>query len=210
MQLTADSTKIVNFPFTRTEVFEKTVANYDHVAQEFPFLKYQHTNLKKSMYSRMSSYLGIGGYLNPFTNEAQVNSKTPLFRFPVVAAHEIGHQVGYSAENETNLIGYMVTKKNEDVYFQYAASAYALAYCLNAINRTDEVAFNLMVEKLNKGVKDNYQELQDFHEAYENPLEPIFTSIFSAFLKANNQADGVQSYSRVVHLLVGYHKKYPL
>ncbi len=210
IQLTADSTKIVNFPFTRTEVFKKTVANYDQVAKEFPFLKYQRTNLKKSMYSSMSSYIGIGGYLNPFTNEAQVNTKTPLFRFPVVTAHEIGHQVGYSAENETNLIGYIVTQKNEDVYFQYAATAYALAYCLNAIHRTDEATFNRFMKKLNKGVKENYQELQEYHEAYENPLEPIFTSIFNAFLKANNQTDGVKSYSRVVHLLVGYHKKYPL
>lgn len=210
IQITGDSAAMVIVPYTRNEIFEKTISSYNGLDGQMPFLTYRRPSVKKSMFSRMSSYMGIGGYLNPFTNEAQVNKKTPVFRFPVVVAHEIGHQVGYSAENETNLIGYLVTLKNEDIYFKYSASAYALAYCLNAVHGTDKAAFELLYEGINDGVKKNYQELLDFHDSYENPFEPIFTSIFSTFLKANNQADGVKSYSRVVHLLVGYHKKYPL
>lgn len=208
--ITDDSTAMVKIPYTQNEIFEKTIANYQKLDTEMPFLTYKKPSVKKSMFSSMSSYMGIGGYLNPFTNEAQVNQKTPVFRFPVVVGHEIGHQIGYSAENETNLIGYMVTAQNQDLYFQYSASAYALAYCLSAVHATDEKEFDRLYTYINEGVKKNYRELQDFHEAYENPFEPIFTSIFSTFLKANNQADGVQSYSRVVHLMVGYHKKYPL
>lgn len=209
-QITGDSLTKVQVPYTRNEIFEKTISKYSHLEQYAKFLNYEQPNLKKSMFSTMSSYMGIGGYLNPFTNEAQVNKKTPVFRFPVVVAHEIGHQVGYSAENETNLIGYMVTLKNEDVYFQYSASAYALSYCLNAIYVIDKEDFEKISNSINEGVKENYRELQAFNKAYENPLEPLFKSIFSVFLKANNQADGVKSYSRVVHLLVGYHEKHPI
>jgi len=162
------------------------------------------------MFSILSSYMGIGGYLNPFTNEAQVNRKTPLFRFPVVSGHEIGHQIGYSAENETNFIGYLVTAKNEDIYFQYSAYSYALSHCLNAIHRTDKNASKELYKQLNEGVIQNYKELQEFHEAYENPFEPIFKSIFSTFLKANNQKDGIKSYGKVVNLMVGYHERFPL
>ncbi len=209
-QVTADSSALVQLPYTRKEIIEKTIAGYGSVDERMPFLEYQNPNIKKSMFSILSSYMGIGGYLNPFTNEAQVNRKTPLFRFPIISAHEIGHQVGYSAENETNLIGYLVTLKNEDIYFKYSANAYALSYCLNAVHRTDEKAFEQIFAKLNEGTKKNYQELQDFHDAYENPFEPIFKSVFSTFLKANNQEDGIKSYSKVVNLLVGYHERYPL
>ena len=210
VEITGDSTQMVQVPYTRNEVFEKTIENYTLLERQLPFLGYHRPSIKKSMYSILSSYMGIGGYLNPFTNEAQVNRKTPLFRFPVVSGHEIGHQIGYSAENETNFIGYLVTVKNEDIYFQYSAYAYALSYCLNAVNRTDENASKALYAKLNQGVIKNYMELQEFHEAYENPFEPIFKSVFSTFLKTNNQKDGIQIYGKVVNLMVGYHERYPL
>jgi len=210
VEITGDSTKMVEIPYTRNEVFEKTIAHYNLLAQQLPFLVYQRPSIKKSMFSILSSYMGIGGYLNPFTNEAQVNRKTPLFRFPVVSGHEIGHQIGYSAENETNFIGYLVTAKNEDIYFQYSAYSYALSHCLNAIHRTDKNASKELYKQLNEGVIQNYKELQEFHEAYENPFEPIFKSIFSTFLKANNQKDGIKSYGKVVNLMVGYHERFPL
>ncbi len=210
LKITNDSTAMVQVPYSRKEILEKTVGAYKILGEQLPYLEYERPSIKKSMYSIVSSYMGIGGYLNPFTNEAQVNRKTPLFRFPVVSGHEIGHQVGYSAENETNFIGYLVTIKNEDVYFQYSGYAYALNYCLNAIHRTDENVAKEIYEQLNSGVIKNYKELQDFQEAYENPFEPVFKSVLSTYLKANNQKDGIQSYGKVVNLMVGYHERYPL
>ena len=210
LQITGDSTQMVQIPYNKDEVFNKTVRAYESLPAQLSFLSYEQPSIKKSMFSTVSSYMGIGGYLNPFTNEAQVNKLTPVFRFPVISGHEVGHQVGYSAENETNFIGYLVTLKNPDPYFQYSASAYGLNHCLNAIYRTDESEFEKLYEQLNEGVKKNYQELRDFNEAYENPIEPIFESVYNSFLKANNQPDGVKSYSKVVHLMVGYHTKNPL
>ncbi len=209
-KITGDTTAIVQVPYGRNAIIEKTVAGYGHLEKQYPFLKYHRPSIKKSMYSTFSTYLGIGGYLNPFTNEAQVNALTPLFRFPVVVGHEVGHQVGYSAENETNLIGYLVTMKNDDPYFQYSAYAFGLSHCLMAIARVDKPEFELLYALLNEGTKKNYRELNAFYAQYENPIEPLFQSVFNTFLKANNQPDGVQSYGKVVHLMVAYHLKHPI
>ena len=209
-ELTSDSTKRVQVPYSRNEIFDKTVNGYEQIQDELPFLKYSHRSLKKSMFSTLASYMGIGGYLNPFTNEAQVNALTPEFRFPVVSGHEVGHQVGYSKENETNFIGYLVTMKNEDHYFQYSASAYALSHCLSAIRRSDKEKFDELYAKVNVGVQENYRELYEHNLEFVNPFEPIFKSIFSTFLKANQQKDGIKSYGKIVELMVGYHEKYPL
>ncbi len=208
--LTGDSTQMVNVPYPQEEIFQKTVYGYAEIKKRIPFLTYTNPSIKASGYSTLSSYLGIGGYLNPFTNEAQVNALTPAFRLPVISGHEIGHQIGYAAENETNFIGYLVTVRHKDPYFQYSAYAYALSHCLSAIARENETEFEQLYSTLNNGVKANYQELRDFYTRYENPFEPIFESVFSTFLKANNQADGIQSYGRVVSLMVGYHKKHPI
>jgi len=210
LKITGDSTQMVQVPYDRKEIFDKTVNGYEQLQAQLPFLEYHHRSLKKSTFSTLISYLGIGGYLNPFTNEAQVNALTPVFRFPVVSGHEVGHQVGYSKENETNFIGYLVTMKNEDVYFQYSASAYALSHCLSSIRRIDEQKFQELYYKINLGVQENYRELYEFNLKYANPFEPIFKSIFDSFLKANRQQEGVKSYSKIVGLMVGYHEKYPL
>jgi len=209
-KITLDSTKKVIIPHTKKEIFDITIKGYAELEEKIPFLAYKKTSLKKSLFSTLLTYMGYGGYLNPFTNEAQVNSMIPSFRYPVVSGHEIGHQIGYSAENETNLIGYIVTSNNPDIYFKYAAYAYALSYCLASIKKQDEFIFEELYCKVNTGIKKNYQETSNFWKAHENPLEPIFKSIFNTFLKANNQQDGIKSYKGVVSLLVNYHKKHPL
>ncbi|MBQ0741381.1 DUF3810 family protein, partial [Aquimarina celericrescens] len=78
---------------------------YTRIEKIHSFLKYEQPSIKESLFSTGLSYMGYGGYLNPFTQEAQVNGLVPNFRFPVIAGHEMGHQIGYSAENETNSIG---------------------------------------------------------------------------------------------------------
>ena len=104
----------------------------------------------------------------------------------------------------------MVTANNNDIYFQYAGYAYALGYCLSDIRSSDKEEFNRLLSTLNPGVKNNFQEMSNFWNSYENPMEPVFKSIFNSFLKANNQTEGIRSYNAVVSLLVAYHKQKPL
>ena len=209
-KITSDSTQFVDIPYSKDQISKLTKVGYQRLEKKYPQWKYDKPSLKKSLFSTGLTYMGYGGYLNPFTNEAQVNGKIPKFRYPFVSSHEVGHQIGYSAENETNFIGYLAASNHEDIYFRYSAYTYMLGYCLNEIQRNDEVVFNRLYAQLNPGILKNYQEVSDFWEAHQNPLEPIFKSIFNSFLKANNQADGIQSYSKVVALLVNYHKKNPL
>ncbi|MGC1515367.1 MAG: DUF3810 domain-containing protein [Maribacter sp.] len=208
--ITNDTSLAVVIPYSQKEMFQITLAGYDAFKAEHPFLEYDTPSIKTSLFSAGLTYMGYAGYLNPFTNEAQVNGILPDFRFPVVTGHEIGHQLGYSAENETNFIGYLVTAKNKDKYFQYAAYAYALGYCLNDVYRGDKASFDHMMNAINPGVKLNFQEMNAFWTAYENPMEPVFKSIFNSFLKANNQREGIKSYNAVVSLLIAYHKEHPL
>lgn len=209
-QITSDSLAAVKIPYTKKDIFDLTEMGYTNLEKKFPRFKYQKPSVKASLFSTGLTYMGYGGYLNPFTNEAQVNGKLPAFRHPFVASHEVGHQIGYSAENETNFIGYLAATSHDDLYFQYSAYAYVLGYCLSSVQLEDEATFNKLYRRLNPGILKNYKEVSDFWESHENPMEPVFKAIFDSFLKANDQADGIQSYSRVVALLVNYHKKYPL
>ncbi len=208
--ITKDTARAVEIPYTKNEIFEKTLIGYGRLENTYPFLAYKNPSIKKSLFSTGLSYMGYGGYLNPFTHEGQVNARLPNFRFPVVAGHEIGHQLGYSAENETNFIGYLATMHNPDIYFQYAAYAYALSYCLSDIRRNDETKFEDLYATIHPGTQRNFEEMAYFWQSFENPMEPVFKSIFNTFLKANNQTQGIKSYNAVVSLLIPYHQEHPL
>jgi len=201
---TNDSLK-VELPFTKSEIFDKVKDGYQSLSKEYPHLDYQPKSIKKSIYSIPLTYMGFSGYLNPFTNEAQVDGLIPTYKFPTTSCHEAAHQLGYAAENEANFIGSLAAMHNDDVYFKYSGYTFALRYCLVELFKRDPENYKVILPTINKGIIKNYQEVQDFWKAYENPLEPIFEKTFDNFLKANNQAAGMKSYSYVVALLVNYY-----
>jgi len=203
-QITQDSLAPVHIPYPKREIFQKTEDAYALLQKQFPEFEYTNPSLKSSIYSLPLTIMGYGGYLNPFTNEAQVNGITPAFRLPMVSGHEVGHQLGYSAEDATNFIGYLVTSNSDDVYFKYASYHHALGYCLSDLFYKDETQYKRILATLNPGVKENFKELNDFWKKYENPLEPMFKSVFNTFLKVNNQKEGIKSYNGVVGLMINY------
>lgn len=207
LELTGDTISPVHIPYSKKEIFSKTEEAYKNFAKQYPDFEYDHKSLKSSIYSIPLTFMGYGGYLNPFTNEAQVNGVTPKFRLPAVSGHEVGHQLGYSAEGATNFIGFLVTSQSTDPYFKYSAYHHALGYCLTDLYHKDEERYNEIVPTLHAGVKENFNELSDFWKKYENPLEPLFKSVFNTFLKVNNQKEGIKSYNSVVGLMINYRKQ---
>ncbi len=204
LKITNNDTVKVDIPYSKLEVFEITKKGYDNLKQVFPHLEYTPKSVKKSLFSYPLTYMGFSGYLNPLTNEAQVDAIIPIYKFPTTTAHEIAHQLGYAAENEANFIGTLATINNDDIYFKYTGYTFGLRFCLNEIYRRDEALYETIVKTVNKGILKNYKEVRDFWETHQNPTEPLFKLFYSNFLKANSQEKGMESYSYVVALLVNY------
>lgn len=204
-----DSLK-VDLPYSKSEILEIAPDGYKHLKRVFPHLKYHPESVKKSIYSYPLTYMGFSGYLNPFTNEAQVDAIIPIFKFPTTTTHEVAHQLGYAAENEANFLAFMASSNHPDPYIKYCGYAFGLRFCINEIYARDECLFEDMAADINEGILKNYKETREFWEAHINPLEPYFKIFYNNFLKANNQTKGMDSYSYVVALLVNYIEANPL
>lgn len=201
----ADSVKI-DIPYSQSTMFKKSLNGYENLEKEYPKLAYTPKSIKKSGWSLGLTYMGYSGYLNPFSGEAQVNNLIKTFKFPVVVCHEEAHQIGYAAENEANFIATLASLHNDDPYFQYAGSIFALRYLINEVARNDEAQFQELQKTINPGILASYKEMRDFWIQYENPFE-VFSQIFwDNFLKANNQSDGILTYSYMVALVVNYYE----
>lgn len=208
-QLAVNDSSGVVYAFAKADIYKKTLDGYVSLQSQFPTLEYTPKSIKTSLLSYPLSIMGYSGYLNPITNEAHINGYIPMYRYPVVSCHEQAHQLGYAKENEANFVAVMATLSNEDPYFQYSGSIFALRYCLNDLYRRDAELGAKYRDTIRPGIFANYRESQDFWERMENPLEPFFKYFYSGYLKANNQPDGLKSYSYMVALLVNYDKHFP-
>lgn len=197
--------KVTN-PSNQEAIFASSQNGYDNLAKQYSFFKYEIPSRKKSLFSLPLTYMGFAGYINPFTNESQVNYKIPSYNFPYVISHEMAHQIGYASESECNFIGFLACVKNKDLYAQYAAYTVALNYCLNTIGFINETEFNNLKEKINPGILENYKESKAFWEQYDTFIDKGFHAFYDQFLKMNQQKDGMDSYSKFVDLLVNYYK----
>jgi hypothetical protein len=204
-----DSLKVVPI-YTQGQVFEKNQNGYAALANQYPFFTYETPSIKRSIISLPLSYMGFAGYLNPFTNEAQVNYKLPMYNFPTTACHEMAHQIGYASESEANFIGFLASVKNDDPYFQYSGYVFALRYCLGNWEIRDEKVLNELLKTVHPGILKNFRESEEFWDSYESFLETGFHIFYDNFLKINQQEEGLESYSRFVDLLVNYYKTRPL
>jgi hypothetical protein len=209
-QLTQNKNTKIAFPYSQEQVFQMNTEGYKKVAIQYSFFQYSRLSGKQSLFSLPLTYMGFGGYLNPFTNEAQVNYLMPMYHSPTTSCHEMAHQMGFASESECNFIGFMASVNNKDLYFQYSGYSFALRYCLANWKMRNETVYKQLLQTVHSGILKNYEESDDFWKAYQTPIETSFHLFYDTFLKWNQQKDGMEGYSKFVNLMVNYYKNKPL
>ena len=200
-----DTVKVI-VPYSTHDIYSLSPKAYANLEKDFSYFTYHHKSIKSSLFSVPLSYMGFGGYLNPFTNEAQVNMKLPLYNLPATTCHEMSHQIGYANESEANFIGFMANVYSDDIYFKYSGYTFALRYCINNIAKFDEAKAKSMLPLIHTGIRKNFKESKDFSKKYASFIEDIFEYFYDNYLKMNRQKDGLETYSKFTGLLVNYYK----
>ena len=204
--ITKNDTVIVENPLTKNEIKANVALAYTQLEKKYPQFKYANPKVKHSLFSVPLTYMGFGGYLNPITNEAQVNSLIPKNNYAATVCHEAAHQIGIASESEANFIGYLASTNSNDAYFKYSGYLMALRYCISEVYRKDPASFEALKPFINKGILKDMQQSQKFWESYHNWSEKYFKTFYDNYLKANKQVDGIKGYSKMVVLLINYHK----
>ena len=203
-----DAKVIISYDF-RT-IFTISTNGYDSLSKKHPYFRFQTRSTKRSLFSLPLTYMGFGGYLNPFTNEAQVNDLVPLYSLPMTVNHEMAHQMGYASESECNFIGFLASVNNRDAYFQYSGYSMALRYCLANWQVRDKRIYKQLLKTVHPGVLKNYKESVAFWQKYDTFIDKGFHAFYDQFLKLNQQKDGMEGYSKFVNLMLNYEKKHKL
>lgn len=207
VQITKNDTVAVKIPYTDEEIYTLAVQGYKKLPSDLRDYSYEHKSIKTSLFSLPLSYMGFGGYVNPFTHEAQINNLKPKYTSPLTTCHEMAHQTGIGSESDCNFIGFITATKNDDLYFQYSAYSFALRYALTNLEGIEHGSSKIFADKINKGVLKNYYQSELFWNAHQTPLNTFFEHFYDTFLKANQQKEGMESYSKFIGLVIGYDQK---
>lgn len=189
------------------DVFSRAYKGYERASTMYPVLTGNYGKPKKVLSSTAMSYLGISGIYFPYTAEANVNTNIPDVMLPNTAAHEMAHQRGFSREDEANFIAYITCTMHPDIDFQYSGTLLALIHSSNALYRNDKERYEKIKELYSEDVVKDLVEINEFWKQYEGPIEKASSKVNNAYLKANNQKDGIKSYGRMVDLLIAEYKK---
>lgn len=173
------------------------------LAEQYPALERPlYSPPKPVLASELMSYANIGGMFFPFTMESNINVDNPSFAIPWAMAHELAHQCGFMREDEANFIAYLACKGSDDAMMRY--SGYLLAYdnAISALRKVDPEAASAIASGLSAAVQRDLAQRAEHWAKYEGPVQDVSNAANDTYLKANNQADGMRSYGRMVDLLL--------
>lgn len=153
---------------------------------------------KPSVFGYFMQYLGIQGYYNPFTGEAQVNRFLPSFMLPFVVCHEMAHQNGIAAEDDANLIAYALCVLSPDKDFSYSGYFNIWLYTHNRLRMADSTAANQLITTLNPLSHSQLDTLRAIRRRYRSKMNEYSSAVYDRYLRLHNQKNGIDSYYGVV------------
>ena len=166
--------------------------------------EYKNISVKKSLFSLPLSYMGFSGYINPFTNEANINYMIPSTSQIFVINHEMMHQLGIASEKDANFLSYVTLINSDDEYLKYCGLSYALRLCLNELSKIDNNKYQYFLKKVNKGIIKDYVEINKFWKSYEGKVEQVSKKSYDLYLKQNNIKSGIKNYNESISLILKY------
>lgn len=153
-------------------------------------------NIKPSLFNFMMQYLGIQGYYNPLTGEAQVNRYLPKFMLPFVVSHELAHQSGIAAEDDANLLAFVLGAKTNDTTFLYSAYFNIWLYTHHKMYIQDSTVANALKQELNGLTLSHLDTLRDIRRRYRTEFSNYSLAAYDKYLKLLQQKEGLGSYKK--------------
>jgi hypothetical protein len=180
----------------------------DRAGEVFPELSGSRVSAKPVALSHYWSYTGIAGMYFPFFGEANVNIDIPAIELPLTMCHEVSHTRGIAREQDANLASFLACIYSDRTDFQYSGYQYAFSYCMADLHFADIDAYQNIITKISDAVFRDWQQEGAYWLQFEGPVEQTSTEINDSYLKANQQEEGVRSYTLVTNLIIDYYFSY--
>ena len=185
---------------------EEGVKAMENLGESWPSLSGFYPRPKPVGLSRILSVQQLSGIYSPFTAEANFNRQMTPYNIPHTICHELSHLKGFMREDEANFIGYLACILADSLEYRYSGYLMGWIYATNALYEADQEAYFELAGRLPERVNRALAANNRFWDQYEGKIAEAATQANDAYLKINQQEDGVKSYGRVVDLMLAYYR----
>lgn len=182
---------------------EKEMTKYWSKEFKESWISKYYPKAKPSLFSSFLGFLGVGGYYNPFTTEAQFNANVPDTKHPFNVMHELSHQMGFAPEQDANLVGFLSCYHSDKIQLNYVANWKGMKYALYNVYPSDSLFVDSVLNCYSPAMKRDRELEIYYNKKDESILSDYFSQFNDWFLKSNNQDDGVKSYGLFISYLIG-------
>lgn len=189
------------------QIFAGAARAYERAAVNYPFLENGEPLVRSSIWGLVGDYVGFMGYFNPFTGEAEVNTRIPRFLMPYTTCHEIAHQLGYAKENEANFAGYLAASNSDDPFFHYSVYLDLFLYANRDLSLNDSAHARRLISGLSPAIQQDLRAWKRYVQKQENPAADFVGRFYELYLRNNQQPSGLRSYSEVTRFLIAFFRK---
>lgn len=203
-----DEFGVFQLSMSNNELGKEMVKAYDKIAKDYPILGGWYPKPKALMLSGLMSRMQLTGIFLPFTMEATVNVAVPDYSIPATMGHEMAHQRGFMREDEANYIGYLVCSNSDQVDLQYSGVMQALIITANALYDKDVDLYQQVAATYSVKLRFDLNANTEYWRQFENQsISNAVEKINNTYLIMNDQTDGIQSYGRMVDLLLAEYRE---
>ena len=185
------------------ELSDKARKSMNDLSENYPSLRGYYPSPKQlTILSGAFSAMGVSGIYSPFTVEANINGEMQDMEKPFTACHELSHLRGYMNEGEANYIGWLACIESDDPSFNRSGWLIAWVYAGGTMRRVDPVRYEKLREQLPSYAVSEIEDNNQFWSSHETKASEVQDRVNDAYLKANDQKDGIQSYGMLTTLML--------
>ena len=204
-QLTTENENgVYELPMNVRKLGKEAKLAYENLAKVYPIFGGNYSAPKPVFFSRLMSHTEITGVFTCWTMEANVNVDISPYSIGSTMCHELAHLRGFMREDEANYISILACRASDSLDLQYSGNMLALIYVGNALyGKNADLYFEIYRKYYSEGVIRDLRANNEYWDQFEDTkVAEVANKVNDTYLKANEQEDGVQSYGRVVDLLL--------
>ncbi len=153
---------------TVEETAASLIEAYRALGEKYGFFVNREFSIKQEKSGVLSALGIIGLYAFPF-GEITVNPDYPVSARAFTLSHEMAHALGFSREEEADLMGFMACLESKEPYLRYAGALGMLQRVLPDLKESSSVLWSAAGQELPSQAK---TELEEAGRAYERAALP--------------------------------------